>query len=944
MMPSNSKRTVGNQIGKRWVAALCLAAFSAASKPAGGAEPSAGGQKYLWIETEDFDSYGGWELDTQYVHLMGSAYLIASGIGKPVENAETEVTLTQPGRYHVWVRDRNWLQEYSPGRFEIEINGQAVGGDLGAADSDHWIWQKAGTAELPAGKVRIALHDLTGYYGRCDAILLTTDNDYQPPADGWDHQPKASARKELHPVQKERARLTGRSLEPRHVGDFDVVVVGGGPAGGPAAIAAARMGMKTALIHDRPVLAGNGSDELGVPFNGAASQHPNSRETGIIEELGRIKAFNDHPRFSEAYRIVCEEEEDLTVFLNTRVIDVEMTSPTRIGKALAIDTLRGGLTTCGGRLFIDCTGDGWVGVFAGADLRFGREARGEFGEDLAPEKPDDITMSGCLMSQCCGYRASDTGQPVAYDPPGWAPKFTNPETFGRRIKSVGSGNWWMEHPGAIDDMGNGERARDELIRITYGYWDYVKNYSPRREEATNYALDVVPVQVGRREGCRLVGDSMLNQNDTLSGRVFPDRIAYGGWPLDIHHPEGIYSGPDGPFDYNAHVPIYTIPYRCLYSRNIENLFMAGRNMSVTHVALGTVRVESTLATCGQAAGTAAAMCLQRGLTPRQLGEQAIGDLQQQLLKDDQSIPEIRNTDPADLALRAEATASSEMTYSPFGRDKVEPDDKFELTTSRCMSLPTPEEGRIDSVFALLSSDLDEPVSLTMGLRGGESGDDFSLPEDLATATAQVPAGKRSWVKFDFKKEVASPFVWVWLPRHPGLHWVLMSHAPRGCHRAYGMKPGGGVQTAKANQFMAVYTAPVTGDRDEHPARFVNNGANRPTGDAMNMWASDPGKPLPQWIELTWDQPVTFDSVYLTFDTDLNERWHKLARVPQCARDYEIIVQVDGRWQVVATGKDNFQRRQIHRFDPVTANRLRVNVDATNGDPSARLYEIRVYDE
>jgi hypothetical protein len=159
-----------------------------------------------------------------------------------------------------------------------------------------------------------------------------------------------------------------------------------------------------------------------------------------------------------------------------------------------------------------------------------------------------------------------------------------------------------------------------------------------------------------------------------------------------------------------------------------------------------------------------------------------------------------------------------------------------------------------------------------------------------------------------------------------------------------MKPGGGVQAAKGNQFMALYTDPLTGDRGEHLAGFVNNGANRLTEEAMNMWASDPEKSLPQWIELTWDQPVSFDSVYLTFDTDLNERWHKLAQVPQCVRDYEVIVQVDGRWRVVATGKDNFQRRQIHRFERVTTGRLRVNVDATHGDPSARIYEIRVYDE
>lgn len=924
---------------------LCLTLLvTAPHRLTGGEGTGPSGLRFHWIETEDFDQYGGWVLDTQYVNLMGSAYLIAAGIGKPVADAVTKVLVSQAGRYQVWVRARNWLPSHSPGRFQVKINGQVMGAELGAASNDHWIWEHAGAVELSAGPATLALHDLTGYYGRCDAILLTTDEAYRPPVEGWDNLPKAATRGRLHPVQKEWARLTGQSLDPRPVGEFDVVVVGGGPAGGPAAIAAARMGMKTALIHDRPVLAGNGGDELGVGFNGASAHHPDARETGIIEELGRIKSLHGHPRFSEAYRMVCEKEPNLTVFLNTRVIDVEMTSPQKIARAVAIDTLHGGLSSYGGRLFIDCTGDGWIGVFAGAELRFGREGRDEFGEDLAPEKPDDITMSGCLMSQCCGYRASNTGKAAPYTPPPWAPRFTDPATFGRTIKHIGNGNWWLEHAGTINNMSDGERARDELLRITFGYWDYVKNYSPLREEAVNFALDLVPIHVGRREGCRLVGDYLLKQQDTQAGRVFPDRIAYGGWPLDIHHPKGIYSGPEGPYNYDARVPIHTIPYRCLYSKNIENLFMAGRNMSVTHVALGTVRVQSTLANCGQAAGTAAAMCLKRGLSPRELGAQAMGDLQQQLLKDDMTIPELRNTDPADLALKAKATASSEMTHSPFRRANVRPEDAFELTTSRCMSFPVPVEGRVDSVYVLLTSELDKPVPLTMGLRGGQAGDDFSMAQDLASATATVPPGKRSWVKFDFKKEISSPFAWVWFPRQTKVSWALMKRAPSGCHRAYGVNAKGGVQVVKGTQFMALYTEPLTGDRAEHPARFVNNGITRKTEGATNLWASDPEQSLPQWIELTWEQPVTLNTVYLTFDTDLGQRGHETPRVPQCVRDYEVIAQAGGNWRVLATGKDNFQRHQVHHFDSVTTKRLRVNVDATNGDASARIYEIRVYHE
>jgi hypothetical protein len=236
------------------------------------------------------------------------------------------------------------------------------------------------------------------------------------------------------------------------------------------------------------------------------------------------------------------------------------------------------------------------------------------------------------------------------------------------------------------------------------------------------------------------------------------------------------------------------------------------------------------------------------------------------------------------------------------------------------------------------------MPLTMGLRQGASGDDFSMSKDIATATAMVPPGKRSWVEFEFNQEVTAPYAWVWLPRSKGLFWTLMSHAPRGSSRAYGLKPEGSVQAQLGNQYMTLYTEPPTGDRDKYPAYFVNNGAIRLTDEAMNMWASDPELPMPQWIELTWEDPVTFNALYLTFDTDLNYRWHDVPRVPQCVRDYEIIAHVDDRWRVVASAEQNFRRRRIHRFREVTTRRLRVNVDATNDDASARIYEIRVYQE
>ena len=413
---------------------------------------------FLWIDAEDFEDYGGWTLDTQFVHLMGSGYLLAASVGTPVEDATTTVDIPRPGKYRIWVRAKNWLTAHSPGKFRLLVDGKPAEPVFGTEPTEKWCWRSAGDFCLSKGPLRLALHDLTGYYGRCDAILLTTDLDYVPP-DKTDE------------IAKERARLTGRSLEPRQGGEFDVVVVGAGAAGTCAAIASARNGAKTAIIQNRPVLGGNASIELGVPICGAAGHQPNAREGGIIEEALRIKTRFGHRKMSEPFRILAEAEKNLTVFDNKHVFGVTMDGEKRIKTVRAIDTLDGDVTEYAGKIFIDGTGDGWVGFYAGADYHVGRESRNEHGEDLAPEKPDQITLSGCIMGRLAlSLCAIKTDRPVSFTRPEWAPKIPDPVGYGRNIRNTTSGNWWLEHPGDIDDLYDAERARDELIRISYGYW------------------------------------------------------------------------------------------------------------------------------------------------------------------------------------------------------------------------------------------------------------------------------------------------------------------------------------------------------------------------------------------------------------------------------------------------------------------------------------------
>ncbi|MCX7046781.1 MAG: FAD-dependent oxidoreductase [Candidatus Sumerlaeota bacterium] len=886
---------------------------------------------FLWVEAEDFSDYGRWLLDTQFVQNMGSGYLIAAGVGRPIADASTRVEIPKDGQYRVWVRAKNWIKDAAPGRFTISVNGARSKQVFGAAPTEEWIWESAGEFALKAGPATLALNDLSGYFARCDALLLTTDLKYTPP-------------REMEPLQRERARLAGVSLEPKDEGEFDVVVVGGGAAGACAAIAAARMNAKTALIQDRPVLGGNASDELGVGICGASVSHANARESGIIEEASRLRARYKSGHMSEGFRILAEQEPRLTVFYNRRAIGATMRDAGAIASVKAVDTLEGTASVFRGRYFIDCTGDGWVGYFAGAKFRLGRETREEFGEDLAPPKADTITMSGCIMGNyAISFRSRPAGHPINYVAPPWAAKLPPPEEFGRNIRRVEGGEWWLEHPGEIDDLWDPERARDELIKISFGYWDFIKNRWPDRERARDHALTFVPFMNAKRETRRLVGDYIMKQQDAQAGTMFPDRISYGGWSLDVHNPKGIFSGKEGPYYCDPRVPIYSIPYRCIYSVNVGNLFFAGRNVSVTHIALGSVRVQGTLATLGQAAGTAAALCLKRGIGPRELGQKQIGLLQQTLLKHDQYIPELKNEDPDDLARTATVTASSTAAGEEFGKEKIEHYDLHELAMPRAAMFPRGVHPEIQTVYALLKSSLSEPLSLTLHAREAAAPGDFSSTTDLVTATATVPANKQTWIKFDLKCRTDKPYIWVWLPEAKGVEWFLMRSVPPGWSRGY----GGGVKrpwTTVQGQCYMVYTNPAnTIEMDYRPANAIN-GVARVVGSTTNQWVSDPVQPMPQWLELAFARPAKMNTIYLTFDTDMNERF-AMAPLPRaCVRDYSVSYYDGANWREVASVKDNFQRHRVHRFDAVTAQKLRVTVSATNGDKSARIFEVRVYDE
>jgi len=454
--------------------------------------------------------------------------------------------------------------------------------------------------------------------------------------------------------------------------DADVCVIGGGMAGLCAAIASARNGARTVLLHDRPVLGGNASSEVRMWICGAHGKH--NKETGILEE---IQLANLHRNPSLNYSIwdsVLYEkaffEPNLTTHLNCSVLDAEMDGQ-RITSVTGWQLTSQLWHTVSARQFIDCSGDSILAPLTGAAWRTGRESSAEFGEDIEPAEADDRTMGHSLLIQ---VHRTDEAQP--YTPPKWAHKFEKPEDLAYRIRGVHAHNfWWVEVGGINDTIHEAEPIRDQLMRIVYGVWDYIKNVAPEREEAANWAIHWIGSHPGKRESRRYEGDHIMTQYDIEAAGRFDDVVAFGGWTMDDHHPAGLLY-PGKPTIFHPAPSPYGIPYRSLYSRNVDNLLFAGRNISVTHAALSSTRVMATCAVIGQAAGTAAALCIEHGASPRGVYESHLPRLQQTLMDDDCFLPGF-SRDVDRLLEQTGETLTGEAEHLPRLLDGVDRDREDE---------------------------------------------------------------------------------------------------------------------------------------------------------------------------------------------------------------------------------------------------------------------------
>ncbi len=610
----------------------------------------------IWIDALEFDNYGGFIKDTQFVREMGQGYLLADGVGEPVEPAVVKFCIKENGYYRFFIRTKNWCVGYDPDGLKIAVDNVIYSHISGVMQIAGWYFEVAADFELETGEHELKVYDTTGWCGRFADIVITDDYDFTPSP-------------EVNKLKKQRAKIKGIECVVREHSDYDLVVAGSGAAAVVAAIAAARNGCKVALLSGRPMLGGNGSDESKVSYDGAATQ--GFHETGIIYQI-KCYVLAQKVTWSQAFLHFVEAERNIDLYLDMYATDAEMENGV-IKSVLAQDTNNMTEHRFCANYFVDGTGDGWIGYYADAGYRLGREASFQHGESFAPKIADGNTMSACvtravetLNDTICCYYAEETEKEVPFAAPAWAFKLPEGEELGRTPLWLERGTWWLENRNDYDELWEAEYVRDTFIRITAGYFDWMKNSWKEKERAKNYKLSLLSTYLAKRESRRLIGDYIMTQNDYDGKTFFEDEVCYTGWRMDVHHIKGIFSGKAGEFTVNQEVPLTPIPFRCLYSQNIENLMMAGRNISVTHMALGSTRTQLTTATMGQAVGTAAGLCKKYGVMPRKLRETKIKELQQILMKEDQTLLYCKNEDEKDLARIAEITADS---YTEDGNPK-----------------------------------------------------------------------------------------------------------------------------------------------------------------------------------------------------------------------------------------------------------------------------------
>ena len=753
----------------------------------------------------------------------------------------------------------------------------------------------------------------------------------------------------------------------------DLVVVGGGMAGTCCAITAARLGLKVVLLQDRPVLGGNASSEVRLWILGATSHLGNNnrwaREGGVIDEI-LVENLYRNPEGNPVIldTLLLEKvvsEPGITLLLNTAVHDLTKSGPDTIASVRAFCAQNSTAYEVSAPLFCDASGDGIVGFLAGAAFRMGAEASAEFGEKFAPAQPNRELLGNTLF-----FWSKDTGRPVRFIPPSFALKDITQIPRWRDFNAGDQGCrlWWIEWGGRLDIIAEAEAIKWELWKVVYGVWDHIKN-SGRFPQAETLTLEWVGSIPGKRESRRFEGDYLLTQMDVVEQRRHADAVAFGGLAIDLHPADGVYSAQAGCSQWHAK-GVYPIPYRCLYSRNLTNLFLGGRLISASHIAFGSTRVMATCAHAGQAVAAAAVLCVRDTLQPRDLLAPArLEEMQRILLRTGQYIPGLKLSDPRDLARAATVRASSELELSELKPNS----ETLKLDDSWAMLLPV-GPGPVPRFEVIV--DVEAPTVLEAELRQSSQPANHTPDVTLDLVRMELPAGPSQAVALAFGGEIDQPrYLFLCLRANPHIRVRLSDQRVTGvlsltnkAHRAVAKSarqeppPDSGLDTF---EFWIPQRRPLGKNfalRVSPPlARFgprnLVKGIGRPTHQP-NAWVADFADPHPAVI-LSWDQPQTVARLELVFDTDYDHPMesvmmgHPERVMPFCVADVVVTTgqgtyggtapALAGAGAVVAEIRDNHQSQRVICLEPpVTTDRLMLTLRSRSEDVPAALFAVRCY--
>ena len=560
------------------------------------------------VEASSFSDPGGWKLDTQHYQQMGGTYLLAHGMGTPVTHARTKTSLPKAGTWNVWVRTRDWCPGdwEAPGRFRVHVNEKPLKPEFGA-EGESWHWQNGGSVEIEVpGEIEIVLEDLTGFDGRCDALFFTQEKAPVLPNE------------DLAQLSAWKDQVAGRADLKIKESTYDVVIVGGGMSGCAAAIAARSQGLKVALVQDRPIFGGNASEEIRVHTLGI-----HGKSAGILKTLDTPHYPNGDAEATEAQakREATMAGSGVDRFPGHIAIGLEKDGD-RVASVEAREVQTGVIRRFKAPVFIDATGDGWLGHWAGADSRYGREAHTEFSEawdkhgDLwSPETPDNRVMGASVL-----WNSGQGKGRVTFPEVPWALPVANKHVATQ-------GEWYWEYSdNDLDQVKDAEKIRDHILRAIYGSFSNAKKHPKNASVALKWVAHIA----GKRESRRLMGDHIYTMSDMTERRTFSDTVVEEKREVDAHYQTNLTGAP---VDFLSKAlfrktgGLYYIPFRSLYSRNITNLMMAGRCFSCSHIGLCGPRVMNTCAQMGVATGYAAALCKKHGANPRTVGKQHIRELQ-----------------------------------------------------------------------------------------------------------------------------------------------------------------------------------------------------------------------------------------------------------------------------------------------------------------------------